>query len=325
MSAPKFAEIKEVVRTCLKRDGLLRLSDYQKLEKLIKSDGLRSTAFRNLNALKADQVNGTLSEQAIQSFMSMLHEAIKLDWRVVVCCLHGINTYADWFRPFNDLAPRFGLSPRTDRWYYGKFWIIHFLMPWKRKAQIEWLKEVYNDEVNDRRSGLTTNDPPSAVAHSFGTYILGYALLKYDWLKFDKIILCGCILPIDFPWQQIIERGQVTAIRNEYGAADYPCLIACWFVRDSGQAGRYGFNRDCVNLNQQCFQRYGHSDIFNKGHMEKHWVPFLRSEAPRVTCVENSGSISYRYKGFPAGLYAIIAIVVLSIMFAWRLTHWFPL
>ena len=59
---------------------------------------------------------------------------------------------------------------------------------------------------------------PSVIAHSFATYLLGNALLHYPYLRFNRVLLCGSILPPSFPWDAIIDRGQVQAVRNEYGA-----------------------------------------------------------------------------------------------------------
>lgn len=65
-----------------------------------------------------------------------------------------------------------------------------------------------------------SSERPSIVAHSFGTYIFGNALMRYPFLRFNKVLLCGSILPADFPWDVLVDRGQVQAVRNEHGARD---------------------------------------------------------------------------------------------------------
>jgi serine/threonine-protein kinase len=121
------------------------------------------------------------------------------------------------------------------------------------------------------------SERPSIVAHSFGTYILGNAMLKYDWLRFEKIILCGSILPKDFPWDKLIERGQVQVVRNEHGVQDIWVRFVSWFVADTGPSGHDSFSVKHERLLQERFD-YEHSEYFDNGHMEAKWLPFLNEQ-----------------------------------------------
>jgi serine/threonine-protein kinase len=172
---------------------------------------------------------------------------------------------------------------------------------------VKWFREVYTHETQDKRVRLSERDKPSIVAHSFGTYILGNAMLKYDWLRFDKVILCGSILPMDFPWDKLIERGQVQAVRNEYGVQDVWVKLVSWFVAGTGPSGHKGFSVAHDRLLQEEFD-YEHSEYFDSGHMQAKWLPFLNERyreilpstltAPRVRLTR------------PLGLYAIYVIVI---------------
>ena len=159
----------------------------------------------------------------------------------VICPLHGIRTLAVWQKGLSDLAGSYGWVCRLDRWSYGRFSLLAFFTPWSREATLGWLRRQYDAETHDRRLLIEKGQAPSVVAHSFGTYILGYTLLRFDFIRFNKVILCGSILPRDFPWDQLIARGQVQAVRNEFGVRDPWVKWVRWFVRGTGPSGAVGF------------------------------------------------------------------------------------
>lgn len=196
----------------------------------------------------------------------------------VVIPLHGIRTHAEWQRKFVDFTqyPKYHdvLHCVLDDWSFGHFPLIKFLRRGERNKKIDWFRKQYYLFMNSRNTYLAQGEYPSIVAHSFGTYILGHALEKYSYLKFDKIILCGSILPRTFDWKKIIERGQVREVRNEYGVQDIWVRRAQWFIADAGSSGYDGFAIAHDKLIQEKFL-YKHSEYFDKGHMEAFWIPFL--------------------------------------------------
>lgn len=199
----------------------------------------------------------------------------------VIFPLHGIRTDAKWQNRLAELASDNGCQCRLDRWNFGRFSLLRFLSPSHRLTKVKWFRETYHTETRDRDVRLDRGDRPSVVAHSFGTYILGNALLKYDYLRFNKVILCGSILPRDFPWNEIIERGQVQAVRNEYGVNDFWTKAVGWFIRASGPSGAEGFTCAHARLEQERF-RFDHHEYFERGHMEAKWLPFLNRDLPLI-------------------------------------------
>ena len=197
--------------------------------------------------------------------------------RKVVFMLHGIRTYAAWQRAFVELASTYGWNCRTSRWNFGYFSTLKFVTPWQRRAKVEWFRETYRDELADQEVELSDEDRPCIVAHSFGTYILGNALLSYDYLRFDKVILCGSILPPEFPWSTILDRGQVRAVRNEFGTRDVWTSLAKVVVPGTGPSGSAGFADSHDLLRQELFT-FSHSEYFEKAHMREKWMRFLESE-----------------------------------------------
>ena len=231
----------------------------------------------------------------------------------IIYPLHGIRTYGVWQKVLSDLVGRHDLVCRLERWSYGRFGILPFLTTRTREAKLGWFREQYDAEINDRRLKVEAGLLPSVVAHSFGTYILGYALLRFDFIRFDKVILCGSILPVDFPWDKLIERGQVQAVRNEYGARDLWVKCVCWFVRGTGPSGAYEFTREHKRLEQRKFD-YDHSEYFGKDHIEHHWIPFLSTTLEEIPSSKGMSSIPRPPTSKPWGLYGLVLITALAIV-----------
>jgi hypothetical protein len=230
----------------------------------------------------------------------------------VICPLHGIRTLASWQKGLADLAQNTGWRCRLDRWSYGHFPLRAFLKPWRRESQIGWLRGQYDAEIHDRRLAIENGQTPSVVAHSFGTYILGYTLLTFDFIRFNKVILCGSILPIDFPWDKLIERGQVQAVRNEFGVRDLWVKRVQCFVRGTGPSGAAGFTCKHDRLEQEKFN-YRHSQYFGLDHMEDRWIPFLNKPLAEIPRVKNGPPIPWPQTSAPWCLYGLILIVTTAL------------
>ena len=228
----------------------------------------------------------------------------------VVVTLHGIRTHARWQRAFSEVATRAGLHCRLDRWNFGYFSILRFLSPWSRQAKVSWFRGTYHDEFGDQPMAQLSIERPSVIAHSFGTYVLGNALLRYPYLRFNRVLLCGSILPTSFPWDAIIDRGQVQAVRNEYGARDVWTSAARWFIAGTGPSGLSGFTCQHDRLEQERFD-YSHSEYFERGHMEDRWVPYLKRKLSHITPRDRPVAASPTAR--PWGLLALYALVLLGV------------
>jgi serine/threonine-protein kinase len=230
-----------------------------------------------------------------------------------VVTLHGIRTHASWQRAFAEVGSRAGFHCRLDRWNFGYFTIFQFLMPWSRQAKLNWFRGTYHDEFGDRATSPLSDEHPSIVAHSFGTYILGNALLRYPYLRFNKVILCGSILPEEFPWEVLIDRGQVQAVRNEFGSRDFWSHVAPWMVPGTGRSGVTGFTSTHTRLHQERFD-FSHSEYFERGHMEERWLPFLRRQFSYITLRERNAE--RQRASMPIGLKILYAasLIVLGLL-----------
>ncbi|MDB5352132.1 MAG: serine/threonine protein kinase [Planctomycetota bacterium] len=238
----------------------------------------------------------------------------------VICTLHGINTDAPWQRELSDLVQAKGWRCRLNRFYFGKFRIPQFLLPSTREARITWFRNQFDIEIHDDQVGLAAGQSLSVVAHSYGTYILGYALLRYESIRFNKVILCGSILPRDFPWDLIIERGQVQAVRNEFGVRDPWVKRVRGYVRGTGPSGALGFTTAHDRLLQQGFD-YDHGDYFGRDHMAERWFPFLESELDFIPKRDGDPILRPPTEtpwGLYIGLISLLAAPILSLL-AWSL------
>jgi len=229
----------------------------------------------------------------------------------VVFPLHGIRTLAQWQRVFADTASEDGWMCRLDGWDFGRFSLWRFINPWARAAKVSWFRNRYRQQVRELGEHIHIDrcEYPSVVAHSFGTLILGNALLKYEYLRLNKVILCGSLLPTDFPWDRILERGQVQEVRNEFGINDVWTRRCAWIVPGTGPSGTDGFSVQHPRMSQQKF-RYAHSEYFDAGHMQHHWIPFLDGRTELVRPVDGE------WINAPRGKHPIASKYLTSILLA---------
>ena len=206
---------------------------------------------------------GVITETA---YIRNLAPSRSVDWVVVI---HGMTTTGAWQEAFSwHLATTWGQSVPIAIYKYG-FVIAGVIMAWQRGRFQRELRDklaVMRDEAKAR--GFTGK--PDAVAHSFGTWLLGHLLedeLKRkpaEQLKFGRIILTGCVLRPDFDWGEIKEAGLVDDVLNHYGSRDPIVPVAHMTIWDSGPSGRRGFDGDQV-INVRA-DGYGHSDLFSIEH-----------------------------------------------------------
>ena len=124
------------------------------------------------------------------------------------------------------------------------------------------------------------------IAHSFGTYIVANAIEKYAELRFDRIILCGSIVSMEFDWDSLIKSGRVNAVLNEFGCEDIWAKIVGKFVSDAGASGALGFRGSSSLVYQRRRTRFRHSDFFYPLNYKENWIPFLNGAEPAENAVE---------------------------------------
>ncbi len=177
---------------------------------------------------------------------------------------------------------------------YGKVGLLRFLLPWTRDNLVGWFEDQYERVVAAHQLEPAKGSPearPSIVAHSFGTYLCGYAMLKYPEIRFDKMILCGCILPRDFDWSTLFARGQVYEVLHEYAVRDPWGNMANAVTVGAGDSGGRGFLYAGPQLQQVRCDHLTHSDYFTQLHMAESWIEFLSRKTPTYG-IKHGSSIS---------------------------------
>jgi serine/threonine-protein kinase len=192
--------------------------------------------------------------------------------------IHGIRTRGEWQKRLNDILSG---KYKTHTFDYGFFAATKLLIKPFRENAIDWFYDEYSSAINENDSNVVITDfkkRPTIIAHSFGSYIVIMSMLKYEEIKFDKIILCGSILPCDFDWSEIFRRDQVSLVRNEFGKKDFWANVVGFFVSDAGRSGRNGFDYYSNIIEQQQFSYFKHSDYFSKEHIKSYWLKTIEKK-----------------------------------------------
>ncbi len=237
-------------------------------EELFKKEGWALVAYEQSQSDWEGAVESTV-QRAVRS------RSGKGGHRGVLLALHGIRTIASWHRTLADVAQEELWICPIHRWWYGQFSLFQLLSPFARSAKVHWFRERYAATVNEY-SNQGMNTIPSVVAHSFGSYILGNALLKYREIRINKLVLCGAILPRDFPWGDLIENGQVQSVLNCVGEDDIWPVICSFIVPGTGSSGRDGFRCEHKLVKNES-HNLAHSEFFDALHMKRMWFPYLNA------------------------------------------------
>jgi hypothetical protein len=193
-----------------------------------------------------------------------------------VLALHGMNTLGPWQEQLNWLVARtYGRSVPVAIYKYGVVRpgaVLKFRIRELRDGLIVRIRAL-----SDETKAAGFGGKPDVIAHSLGTLLLGQALQTDSKLEVGRMILTGCILPPDFDWQSLIDRGQVEAVLCHAATGDGWARIAPYLIPGSGPAGVRGFNDR--KLAHWVIQGGAHSYVFEKDQLpkcfEEVWQPFL--------------------------------------------------
>lgn len=164
----------------------------------------------------------------------------------VVFVLHGIRDKGYWTQK----VARHVVATGREKGHrvlavaptYGYFALLPFLMPWRRRAKVEWLLDMYV-AVRSRYPGV----PISFIGHSNGTYILVGAIEACRAVTFHNVVFAGSVVRSSFKWAPFFKRQQVARVLNYVATADwvvaiFPRLLQRLGLRDLGGAGHDGFD-----------------------------------------------------------------------------------
>lgn len=187
----------------------------------------------------------------------------------VVLLIHGIQTDGAWHQL---VQKEVGSLSHTNVIGLGYDVVspLQLALPF-RGTPVDKIKQDIRDAQRQERSAKFV-----VIAHSFGSYILSRILPNATDIQFEKIILCGCIIPINFQWGLYTRGMTPKSVINDVGTKDFYPVMATFTTIGYGSSGRKGFQNPHV---KDRYFDYGHSDFFEPKykHIETYWKPFIES------------------------------------------------
>jgi ribosomal protein S18 acetylase RimI-like enzyme len=190
--------------------------------------------------------------------------------------VHGIRRKNRWYENIPGFPETKEHNIEILNFDYNYFSFGKFLIKKHREKILSDFCDFYNDNITD------TKNPPSVIAHSFGTYIVYQAMKKYDVIKFNKIIFCGSILNENIDFRPFIKRKQFKLLKNDHGTLEWFLKFTRRIIdKDCGQAGKVGFKDIPVDSKALIYNSdnyKSHSEYFLPLHMQVNWMKFLTSD-----------------------------------------------
>jgi pimeloyl-ACP methyl ester carboxylesterase len=190
----------------------------------------------------------------------------------LVVLVHGIRTRASWQTQVQDALLEQGFKVALSN--YGRFGLVRFLLP------IQFFKSwAATDIERDLREAMRDHgvDRLSVIAHSFGTFGIGWLLRHRPDIQYRHIIFCGSVLPTRFPFQ-FIRTDQFQSLINEVGTRDIWPILAENITWGYGSTGAFGFRRPRI------YDRYhhgvSHSAFLTANFCRHWWIPILSGNQP---------------------------------------------
>jgi pimeloyl-ACP methyl ester carboxylesterase len=156
--------------------------------------------------------------------------------------LRGIrdSTSSEWVQTLSNQAKQ-RYDGNVEAPEYGYFTAAQFAIRPIRAKNIPSFRDLYAQKLAENPA--TEFD---VISHSNGTYILGRSMATTPSMKFNNVAMAAPVLPVDFPWQDIIHRKQVVRVRYDAASFDWPVGILCPTLRalgfdDVGPAGLVKF------------------------------------------------------------------------------------
>lgn len=256
------------------RDGILRQLQQRGTKDACKAIEYIIDKFPKLNWLKSVLIDA--KAQARQKSWHPLspQEVLNLvnKQRHVVFLIHGIRTQGEWEQQTASiLQSDDSVCVRPIR--YEFFDSFRFLLPltYFRKKPVQRIVRLIRDEYSRGPALL------SVIAHSYGTYIFAKILEQEADIRFNRLILCGSILPDHFKWELYGHRFESVCegdwqVVNDCGKNDIWPVIAKSVTWGFGSSGRFGFGHNRV---KDRYFNATHSSFFNEDFVRNYWLPYI--------------------------------------------------
>jgi pimeloyl-ACP methyl ester carboxylesterase len=179
--------------------------------------------------------------------------------KLVIFILPGIrDASSKWTQELKAAFKKKDPSVEVEIGNYGYFSAAKFFLPWVRRKNVRFFQDQYSEVL-----AKYPDAEFSCVGHSNGTYILGKSLSSLTKMRFNRIYLAGSVLPEDYDWNSRLKSKQVSFVRNDRAAKDWPVAILCKGMRgglgmkDVGVGGFDGFENQVTEFH---FYNGGHDE-----------------------------------------------------------------
>jgi ribosomal protein S18 acetylase RimI-like enzyme len=190
-----------------------------------------------------------------------------------IITIHGIRRQNRFNETLSSLDSVTENSLEIIPFDFGYFKLIKFLWPLTREAVVNEFCQFYSNNF------INEEVPPSAIAHSFGTYVVYRAMERHKHIKFSTIILCGSILNSKTDFRTMINNNQFKNLYNDHGKKEWFLKVTRICInRYCGNAGKVGFKDIPRNYQNKVINRgnyFRHSDYFLDINMDKEWIATL--------------------------------------------------
>lgn len=190
----------------------------------------------------------------------------------IVLLVHGIRDHQYYHESVTKLIEESDQSISVKPIKYGFYNALLFLSPFfTRHKPVNYVKrQIQTIQINHPNAKI------SVIAHSFGCYIIGRILKEEVNIKFNKIIFCGSVLPLKYPWEDYFSKITEGKIINECGTKDVWPVIAKISSWGYGDSGRHGFGS--VLVKNRIHKNIAHGDYFTEKFIRTYWVPFFQKD-----------------------------------------------
>lgn len=180
----------------------------------------------------------------------------------LVFLVHGIRDFADWHEVLEYEIHKQKPNAKVVSIRYGYFTAFQFILPLQRLKNVRIFIDRYIQEF-----AKNPNIPIYVAAHSYGTFLFGYAMEKQLGIEIKRAYLAGSVLPKDFSWTRF--EGRLEAVRNDCANYDWPVGVLCRYLRwlpgnkNIGTAGVDGFSEESSMIKSNQYIEGGHGAALN--------------------------------------------------------------
>ncbi len=182
----------------------------------------------------------------------------------VVVPIHGIRDDGEW----SEILRRAFVKRRDIEVAPGGFGYFHvakFLCERQRRPVLEQVLRTLRNLQGQQRV-------VSVLCHSFGTYCVTKAILENSDIRLFRLIMCGSIVPRQFPWDRVPAALPAGRVVNDCGNMDFWPIVAQRMSKLYGDTGRLGFAHDPV---RDRWHDVNHSGFFTEAMVTNYWAPFI--------------------------------------------------